>query len=244
MKFLVVNDDGVKSVGLKFLVEKLLEFTKDIMVVAPFQEMSATSHRLTLREGLDINQEFDIVEGVLTYSITGTPADCVKVAIDHFNYIPDIVFSGVNNGYNMGNDIIYSGTIGGASEASFYGICGIAVSCMRNCLDGINYFDEVLHHIFDNNLHVPGRIINVNIPPKPLGIRYTHQGCYPFETRYVQKENGLFYVDSKPLGVLVDNDESSDVYNVLHDYVSISFLTIDRTDLVLFNKYKDKRIEF
>lgn len=244
MRFLVVNDDGVKSTGLKFLVEKLLEFSSDIMVVAPFEEMSATSHRLSLREGLNINREFDIIEGVPTYSVTGTPADCVKVAIDHLKYIPDIVFSGVNNGFNMGNDIIYSGTVAGASEASFYNICGIAVSCKRNCLDGINYFDEVMHYVFDNGLIEKGRIININIPPKPKGIRFTHQGSYPFKTEYVLKENGLYYVESTPIGMFVENDEETDVYNVLHDFVSIGFLTIDRTNHELFNKYKNTKFNF
>ena len=121
MIILVTNDDGINSSLLKILVNSLKKYASEILVVAPLVEMSATSHKLTLREGLDVVKCPDIIENVPSYSVKGTPADCVKIGLFLLDFKPDVVISGINNGYNVGNDILYSGTVSASMEAA---LCG------------------------------------------------------------------------------------------------------------------------
>ena len=115
---LVTNDDGYFAEGIKALVEELYKYTKNIIVLAPKNETSAVSHGITLRRGLSLKEETPIYKDVKTYSLDGTPADCVSVGITYLNIKPDYVISGINNGLNMGDDILYSGTCGACFEAS------------------------------------------------------------------------------------------------------------------------------
>lgn len=238
MKILVTNDDGLFAEGIELLTKKLIPYASEILVVAPNTEMSATSHKLTLRTPLKVKKERSIVENVLCYSVEGTPADCVKVAINGLDFMPDIIFSGINNGYNIGNDIIYSGTVAAVSEGAFYNIKGVAVSCEYGCFDGVKYLDNVLNYLFNSDIYINAKIININIPKEPLGIKITRQGAFPFETRYELEEDGLYHIKTKSIGFLVENNIHSDVYAIKNNYVSISPLTVDRTDILLFEKLK------
>ncbi len=129
MRILLVNDDGVFSPGLHALAEAAKQFG-EVTVLAPDRQCSAMSMKITIFEELRLRREPDFpVEGVEAWSLSGTPADCVKIAL---NYLlpekPDWVFSGVNNGFNTGVDILYSGTIGAAMEALSKGIPAAAFS--------------------------------------------------------------------------------------------------------------------
>lgn len=238
MKILITNDDGINAQGIKLLTEKLIPYASKIMVVAPSVEMSATSHKLTLRTPLKVKKEQSIVDNVICYSVEGTPADCVKMAINGLDFVPDIIFSGVNNGYNIGNDIIYSGTVAAVSEGAFYNIKGIAVSCEHGCFDGIKHLDEILRYLFDSDIYKYASIININIPKNPFGIKITKQGKFPFETKYILEDDGFYHIKTKSIGFVVENSVDSDVYAIKNNYVSISPLTIDRTDILLFDKLK------
>jgi 5'-nucleotidase len=122
-RILVTNDDGVHSEGIKALAEALLS-VGEVTVVAPMQEASAIGHALTLRRPLRIE---DI--GPNTYGIDGTPTDCVNLAISHvLKAKPDLIVSGINKGWNLGDDVTYSGTVSGALEGALLGIQAIAVS--------------------------------------------------------------------------------------------------------------------
>lgn len=238
MKILVTNDDGINAIGIKTLVEKLKKYASEIVVVAPSVEMSATSHKLTLKNGIRFDKVLDIQPGIPSYKADATPADCVKIAINYLNFKPDIVFSGINNGYNHGDDIMYSGTVAAACEASFLGYKGIAISCKMGTLDGIEYFDNVIQYLLKSDIYEKSNLININIPKNPKGIKITHQGRYPFDTKYVKKEDGLIYVDATPNLDKYLNDENSDVTALKDGYVSISPLTYDRTDILLYQKLK------
>lgn len=240
MKILVTNDDGINAIGIKVLVEKLKKYASEILVVAPSVEMSATSHKLTLRDGIKLEKVIDIVEGVPSYKANATPADCVKIGINYLKFEPDIVFSGINNGYNHGDDIMYSGTIAAACEASFLGYKGIAISCKAGTLDGIEYFDEVFNYLLNSDIYKLSNLININIPKDPKGIRITHQGRYPFDAKYIKKEDGLIYVDAKPAPDKYLNDKETDVSVIKNGYVSVSPLTYDRTDILLYHKLIQK----
>lgn len=238
MKILVTNDDGINAIGIKTLVEKLKKYSNDILVVAPSVEMSATSHKLTLREGVEFKQVNDIVEGVPSYMANATPADCVKLGIIYLGYEPDIVFSGINNGFNHGDDIMYSGTIAAASEAAFLGYKGIAVSCKAGTLEGINEFDNVFKFLLDSDIYIKSKIININFVKDSKGIKITHQGRYPFDAKYIKKEDGKLYISAKPNPNKYHNDIDTDVVALQEGYISISPLTYDRTDILLFQQLK------
>lgn len=129
MNILIVNDDSISSPGIALLARKATELG-EVTVVAPKEQCSAMSQKLTIREAMTVESVTDFPVPVkAAYKIGGSPADCVKIAL---NYIlqekPDYVFSGINNGYNVGFDIAYSGTLGAAFEAVMNGIPAIAFS--------------------------------------------------------------------------------------------------------------------
>ena len=125
-RILVTNDDGVHSEGIKLLADALAPLG-DITVVAPIQEASAIGHALTLRRPLRIDT---ISPGV--YAVDGTPTDCVNIAITHvLRSKPDLIVSGINKGWNLGDDITYSGTVSGALEGALLAIPSIAISTQR-----------------------------------------------------------------------------------------------------------------
>ena len=125
MKILVVNDDSISAPGIELLAKAAMEFG-EVTVVAPAEQCSALSQKLTLRETLSVEKVEDFpvkVQGA--YKVGGTPVDCVKVALDYIlEEAPDWVFSGINNGYNVGFDIAYSGTLGAAFE-TWNSCCGM-----------------------------------------------------------------------------------------------------------------------
>src|SRR6186997_2548161 len=123
---LVTNDDGVHSEGIRALADALRPLG-DITVVAPIQEASAIGHALTLRRPLRIE-----TIGPNVFAIDGTPTDCVNIAITHvLEGKPDLIVSGINKGWNLGDDVTYSGTVSGALEGALLGIPSIAVSAPR-----------------------------------------------------------------------------------------------------------------
>ena len=125
-KILVTNDDGVRSPGIRELARAVAHLG-EVTIVAPHQEASAIGHALTLRRPLRVEQ---IEPGI--YEVDGTPTDCVNVAVTHILQAnPDLVLSGINKGYNLGDDVTYSGTVAGAMEGALLGIPSVAVSLER-----------------------------------------------------------------------------------------------------------------
>ena len=243
MKILITNDDGINAKGINILSNCIKECFKQndvtIKVVAPSTEMSAVSQKLSLREGLTIEKRQDIVDGIESYAVEGTPCDCVKVAYNHLNYIPDIVFSGINNGYNVGNDILYSGTLAAAFEARLYGCKAAAFSCKYNSEIKKDNIIKTLEYIYENKLVEELSILNINIPEEVTGFKITKQGELPFQSTYVKKQDGKYYLE----GIMVEkrnNDETTDVFAINDKKVSITYLTTDRTDYILYNKHLNK----
>ncbi len=123
---LVTNDDGVHSAGIRALADAVAHLG-DVTIVAPAQEASAIGHALTLRRPLRLEQF-----GPRIYAVDGTPTDCVNVAITHVLGVkPDLILSGINKGWNLGDDVTYSGTVSGALEGALLGIPSLAVSTER-----------------------------------------------------------------------------------------------------------------
>jgi 5'-nucleotidase len=172
---LVTNDDGVRSEGIHALADALGPIG-DVIVVAPQLEASAIGHALTLRRPLRLET---IAENV--YSVDGTPTDCVNIAITKvLHRMPDLVVSGINRGYNLGDDVTYSGTVSGALEGAPLGIPSLAVSLQRT--GELPRFDHaaatatmVASAVLQKGLP-PRTLLNINVPRgRPKGLKITVQ---------------------------------------------------------------------
>src|SRR5215204_773918 len=174
-RILVTNDDGVHSEGIKALADAMKRLG-EVTVVAPLTEASAIGHALTLRRPLRLETFADRI-----YAVDGTPTDCVNIAITSvLRGMPDLVVSGINKGWNLGDDVTYSGTVSGAFEAALLGSSGIAVSLQRTG-DRFDFSEAargarvVAQSVLERNL--PSRIfLNINVPAGPTkGIKVTVQ---------------------------------------------------------------------
>src|SRR5688572_31374086 len=174
-RILVTNDDGVHAEGIRALANAVKPFG-DVTVVAPIQEASAIGHALTLRRPLRID-----TIGPQVFAVDGTPTDCVNIAITHvLKEKPDLIVSGINKGWNLGDDITYSGTVSGALEGALLAIPSIAVSAQRvgdesefgpSALAAATVAGAVL------NRGMPKfTLLNINVPAGPNnGFRVTMQ---------------------------------------------------------------------
>ena len=172
---LVTNDDGYRSDGIIALAEALRK-VGDVTIVAPIEEASAIGHALTLRRPLRLEH---IDERV--YAVDGTPTDCVNVAVSQvIHRLPDLVVSGINKGWNLGDDVTYSGTVAGAMEGALLGVPGIAVSlkATRATYD-FRFAAQAAATLADAMLKRPlpsQTFLNVNVPKgQPKGYRVTVQ---------------------------------------------------------------------
>lgn len=164
-KILITNDDGIDADGIVRLAAAAQKYG-EVWVAAPESQRSALSHSITLRSHIDVYEYEFPINGVQAFSVTGTPADCVRLGI--LNIMPerpDIVLSGINFGYNAGTDVQYSATVGAAMEAVFQGVSACAFSEGTGVGHLITdlYLDGILEEIIDAPF-VPREIINVNFP--------------------------------------------------------------------------------
>ena len=170
MNVLVSNDDGIFALGIRALANALATAGHQVTVVCPDRERSATGHGLTLHKPLRVEQ----VEGVFDPAVTawacsGTPSDCVKLALDAvLPAAPDFVMSGINHGANLGTDVLYSGTVSAAMEGVLEGIPAIAISLTsftyKNFQPAANFAVQMLSQLEKQPLNLP-ILLNVNVPP-------------------------------------------------------------------------------
>lgn len=241
-KILVTNDDGINSAGIKALAQSLMALG-DVTVVAPFNDMTAVSHSLTLHSPLRIEKHADH-----HYSVTGTPTDCVVLAINTIlkDNLPDLVVSGINKGANLGDDVHYSGTVAGAMEGTLYGIASIAIS-----LAGREPYDfepaaQVAQKIVEKVLRTglpKGTLLNVNVPRTHTfkGIKITKQASRTAGTEIaecVDPRNRPYYWIG--LGAVAWNqEEGTDILAVKEGFVSITPLKNDITNYQYLSQLTD-----
>lgn len=219
-KILITNDDGIMSPGILSLW-KAVSKIGDATVIAPASEQSAVSSSITLRSPLKV-EKVEWPEGGKAWSISGTPADCVKLALGVIlEGIPDIIVSGINKGANAGGEVLYSGTIGGVIVGALRGIPGIAFSCTDYTDTPFHlteqYIPDIVNHVLEHPLP-KGTLLNVNFPPNlrdgMKGFKMTRQGLEHFiekpDIRYHPTEGNKYYwVGSQKL--FFDEHEDSDV---------------------------------
>ena len=227
MKILVVNDDSIHAPGIALLAKAAMELG-EVTVVAPAHQCSAMSQKITIRGDMRVDQVADFPVPVkAAYMVDGTPADCVKIAMQYLlEERPDYVFSGINDGYNAGFDIAYSGTIGAALEGVMNGIPAIAFSAREFCDPGAMevYLPRVLQELLQA-LPKPGTLWNVNFPDcaasacKGILRGRVPAACSFYDNEYDRAEGALSIRVSNPGPEQCR--EGSDIHAILHGYVSI-----------------------
>ncbi len=232
MKILVSNDDGVHADGIRILSEALRQIA-DVVVVAPDRNHSGASHSLTLENPLRL--ESMAHNGFI--AVKGTPTDCVHLAVNALlSPLPDMVVSGINHGANLGDDVIYSGTVAAATEGRHLGLPAMAVSLVgsEHFASAAHYACRLVQGLMRNPLPAD-QILNVNVPDLPLaqikGIRVTRLGCrHPAEAVIVEQDprgRPIYWIG--PPGASQDAGEGTDFAAVEAGYVSITPLQVDIT---------------
>jgi 5'-nucleotidase len=238
MKILVSNDDGYLSTGINALIDAL-ERVADVTVVAPDRNRSAASSSLTLSRPLRI-----IEYGPQRYKVDGTPSDCVHLAVTGFlQEEPDLVVSGINHGANLGDDVIYSGTVAAAMEGRFLGLPTIAVSLVGKTLVGarLTHFEtaarvavELVQKIERAGL-APDTVLNVNVPDRRYeelsGIRATRLG-FRHKSEQIMNDTDpygrpIYWIG--PAGVGQDAGEGTDFHAIEQGAVAVTPLKVDLT---------------
>ena len=234
MRILITNDDGISSPILPILARRAQELG-EVTVIAPKVEQSGKSHAIDFTRPIEIKR-VDIGEGIRAYSMDSTPADCVRFAVcglkEHF----DLVISGVNRGFNLGKDIVYSGTIGAIFEAARLGIKGVALSTdPRTFSAAEEKLDTVLEFFVKHRLLDRNNIYNVNIPLDDKGTLVTRQGGIYFTDDFVHRD-GDIYIQVGEMAKNDSTDLSLDTVAVINNYISITPLISEKTNLPLFEE--------
>lgn len=239
MRILIINDDGYKAPGLLALVKQFRK-DNDITVAAPAFQQTGAAHSLT------IGQDFKVLktetDGIETYAIHGTPRDCCTLAVEALmKQQPDLIISGINEGENISNDVICSGTCGGASAALYYGIPSIAVSLQWSNEDNYDYdfVAEKMVSIVDWFMKQPYNteyVLNVNFPNTARenikGVTVSQfGGDHLYKSEYSERFDGTYYYyTAKPAGLFsynVTEDISGDIYALQNNYIVLTPLDVD-----------------
>jgi 5'-nucleotidase len=234
MRILVSNDDGYLSPGLQALVDAVRPFG-EVFVIAPEQNHSGASNSLTLHRPLSVQRGSN---GFLF--VNGTPTDCVHIALTGLlDQRPDLVVSGINNGQNMGDDTLYSGTVAAAMEGFVFGVPSIAFSLVERGHAHLDAAAAVAGEIVGRFARQPLTepcLLNVNIPNLPRhemrGIAVTRLGKrHPSEPVIrAQSPRGETIYWVGPTGLAKDAGEGTDFHALANGYVSLTPLQIDLTD--------------
>lgn len=232
MRILITNDDGIYAEGI-IPFAKWAQKLGEVTVVAPKSEQSGKSHSIEFHKAFEV-EEIDLIPGVKALSVDSTPADCVRFAVLGQKIQYDLVLSGINRGYNMGGDIIYSGTMGAANEAAYLGLNAVAVSTDPDYYaKAVEDLDCVWDFFCRNNLLKHHNLYNVNIPPKGRDIHITRQGGMYYSDDFVN-QNGNFYRAHGKCVYKLDNDFTVDTDCVMNGHISICPISTNRTEMNLF----------
>lgn len=235
---LITNDDGVTSPGIRALVEAMRPLG-NIVVVAPDSPQSGMGHAITIEQPLRI-KPIQLFEGIDTWQCTGTPVDCVKLAVDKVMHRkPDLCVSGINHGANSSINVIYSGTMSAAMEAAIEGIDAIGFSYLDYSFDAdftaskkfaTTIAEAVLNKGLPDNV-----LLNVNIPKLPLnkikGIKVCRQANGKYDEEFAERidpRNTKYYWLTGKFAIK-DNGEDTDEWALSQGYVSVVPTQFDLT---------------
>lgn len=230
MKILVTNDDGIFADGLIALVKELKKVA-EVVVVAPDRELSAMGTTVSLHQPVRARKSTPVADGVESYAVEGTPADCVILALGKLvNDKIDLVISGINRGANLGDDVLISGTVGAALEGSLHGLPALAISV---ALGDNFYFDDaakfaaLLARKIESGIIPADICLNVNLPNLPreeiTGVRITYPARYShtdiIEERYNNGRQYYWFVRKRVNKAV---DDKTDTWAMEQGSISIS----------------------
>ena len=253
MNILVTNDDGIDAAGISSLV-KALSQTAEVYVCAPHTQRSAAGHGMTVGKPIEVEETaFD--GAAKAFSITGTPADCVKIGtkiLSQQKIKVDMVFSGINLGGNLGTDTLYSGTVSAAIEGSLCGIPSVAVSVNSHEATHFELACELAVNACKNGFQkMDARtVLNINTPDLPKeeikGVKYTRLGAREYKEFFRPKENGngktQYWYEGNPV-IYEGLPDDIDVISMQDGYASITPLQYDMTNYTLVDEIKTWRLE-
>lgn len=229
MRILIANDDGIYSPGIKALAHEASRFG-EVRMVAPDVEQSAMGHAITHGRPLTVRRT--PIDGIDAWRVNGTPADCVTLGVSQWGQV-DLVLSGINLGMNVGNSCWHSGTLAAAKQAALLGLRGIAFSTWVE--DDEPRFEQLspwVQKVLELLLACPElRLLNVNLPTSPVGMRWTRQSVRHYDGRVVPMKDPYGRERSWIAAVPIEEtEEGTDRWAVEHDFVSITPLRLDLTD--------------
>lgn len=241
MRILISNDDGIQAAGILAL-KKALNPLGEVHVVAPEKEKSGAGHGITAHKPLR-PKEIKLPDGSYGWSVNGTPADCVKLALEALlPATPDLVISGINRGPNLGTDVLYSGTVSAAVEGIINGIPSVAISLAtyehENFGPAAGFAARIVPFLAKDGNASRFTLININIPPgPPAGVKITRLSTRRYVNVFhkrVDPRGKIYYwmagepEDSAPANPAVDTD--LDVEAIKNSFISVTPLHFDLTD--------------
>ena len=236
---LITNDDSIFAPGIKALTEAVLDLGR-VVVVAPDKPQSGMGHAITIGSPLRL-QRIPYLDGVEAYTCNGTPVDCVKLAVDKILHRkPDICLSGVNHGANHSINVLYSGTMSAAMEASIEGIPSIGFSLLDYSMEADFSATKVYVRKITLQMlcrkHTKHILLNVNIPAVPealiKGIKICRQAKAKYQEEFVVRKDphGKQYYWLTGEFINFDKGKDTDVYALKHNYISVVPVQFDLTD--------------
>ncbi len=246
MRFLLSNDDGIMAPGLIAMAKELVKIG-EVFIVAPDGERSAKSHSITVHDPLRL----DVVpmEGIEAWKCSGSPVDCVKLGIEGLRIDPDIVIAGINAGYNLGMDVLYSGTVGAAAEGAIHHIPSFAVSYAgRNAADFPAVAKEALRMIeqFKDRAIAEKLFLNINFPQlsesgKYEGMRVTPLGQRDYANTFLRRKdpNGRTYYWMGGTPIEETRDIDTDTVWIQKGYITVTPLQLDFTAHTVLDRLRD-----
>ncbi|MES1219178.1 MAG: 5'/3'-nucleotidase SurE [Bacteroidota bacterium] len=242
---LITNDDGVTAPGIHHLIEAVKDLGK-IVVVAPDKPQSGMGHAITIGAPLRLHK-VSLPSEVEAYSCTGTPVDCVKLAVDKvLHRKPDICLSGINHGANHSINVIYSGTMSAAVEAAIESIPSIGFSLLDYSIEadfnGARKYARIITEMLLRKTPDKHTVLNVNIPKLPAdtikGIKLCRQAYAKYEEDFIQRSdpNGRHYYWLTGKFVNFDKGKDTDVWALANNYVSVVPVQFDLTNYTLKSK--------
>lgn len=264
MKLLISNDDGIFALGVKSLANGLATAGYDVTVVCPDRERSATGHGLTLHQPIRAEPVESVFHpSIKAWACSGTPSDCVKLALwALLDNPPDFVLSGINQGANLGTDILYSGTVSAAMEGVIEGIPSIAFSLTsfssREFQPAVAFAQVLLTQL--KRAPLPElMLLNVNVPPVKLaeiaGVAMTRQGVRRyidvFEKRVDPRGKTYYWLSGELLeevepepGLHLPSDIPTDVQAIRHNYITVTPLQYNLTYASGLNHVSQWKFDF
>jgi 5'-nucleotidase len=239
VRILVSNDDGIYSPGIAALAEVASEYG-DVRVVAPDVERSSTGHAIT--SGCPLAYRPTRISSLMAYRVNGTPADCVALGSHQWHDV-DLVLSGLNLGFNLGNAIWHSGTLAAAKQAVLLGIRGVALSVPAGIDQDFEPVKPWIRRVLDVVLAEPSlQLINVNLPREPRGLIWTRVSVRHYDGRIVPTQDpqgrDVFWFTIKPLEPA---EEGTDRWAAEQNWVSLTPLRLDLTDETQLSAVEQRR---